>query len=171
MTTRGVPLQGLDPVLDARCQRLILGSMPGVQSLNTATYYAHPRNALWWILSEWLDFDLQLPYRERCRRIVDAGLGFWDVIGQCAREGSLDSAIQTDTVRVNDLMGLLGQHRQIDRILLNGTRAASLFRRHIAGSLLMLDREITVHELPSTSPAHAAMSREEKKARWFDSLA
>ncbi len=166
----GTRLRGLDPVMDSNIRVLILGSMPGVQSLNAVEYYAHPRNALWWILSEWLEFDLQQPYLERCQGILDAGLGLWDVVGECVRPGSLDSAIRLDSVVVNDILGLLVRYQQIERILFNGGKAASLFNKHVAASLRDLGRDVASIVLPSTSPAYAAMSQEEKKARWIRAL-
>jgi double-stranded uracil-DNA glycosylase len=50
---------------------------------------------------------------------------------------------------------------QVTLIAFNGAKAAALFRKHVK-----LDREIRCVDLPSTSPAHAAMSLPDKVKRW-----
>ena len=40
-----------DPVVDARCHTLILGSFPSVKSRENAFYYGHPQNRFWRMLA------------------------------------------------------------------------------------------------------------------------
>ncbi|WP_432697824.1 DNA-deoxyinosine glycosylase [Marinobacterium sp. YM272] len=150
---------------DARV--LILGSMPGVASLEAQRYYAHPRNAFWPILGELCGFSPQLPYEERLERLKEAGIALWDVIGRCYRPGSLDSSIAAESVQPNDLPGLLAQLPQLQLVVCNGGTAYRLFRRHF-GSLLAAEHPNgpALLQLPSTSPAHAAMNFAAKREQW-----
>jgi len=147
---------------DARI--LILGSMPGLASLAANEYYAHPRNAFWPLMGEMLGFSPQLAYSERAAALCRARVAVWDVLYSCRRQGSLDSAIEDDTLVANDLAGFLAGHPAIRYIFFNGAKAESCFRRHI--KLAMPQREIAFTCLPSTSPAHAGRSLEQKLAAW-----
>jgi hypoxanthine-DNA glycosylase len=152
------PLVGLQPRV------LILGSMPGIASLNANRYYAHPRNQFWPMLGALLGFDPQADYARRVQALHQAGIAVWDVLAECERDGSLDSAIDRHSEQPNDIPGLLAAHPSIRTLLLNGQKAAASFRRHHHG--LDLDTAI----LPSTSPAHASMGATEKFAHWHRAL-
>ncbi len=147
---------------DARI--LILGSMPGLASLAAGQYYAHPRNAFWPIMGALLGFSLGLDYPTRVAALHQAGIAVWDVLYSCRRQGSLDSAIEDDTLVANDLAGFLAGHPTIRHIFFNGAKAESCFRRHI--KLAWPEREMAFTRLPSTSPAHAGRSFEQKLAAW-----
>src|SRR3954470_23930328 len=101
-------LTGLAPIVSPATVVLILGSFPGVRSLERQQYYAHPQNQFWKILQAvWPDIPLpsgDQSYGPRGRWLLDRGLGVWDVYGACEREGSLDSAIRSPVV--NDIAGL-----------------------------------------------------------------
>jgi len=147
---------------DARI--LILGSMPGLASLAANEYYAHPRNAFWPLMGEMLGFSPQLDYQAREAELCRARVAVWDVLYSCRRQGSLDSAIEDDTLVANNLAGFLAGHPAIHHVFFNGAKAESCFRRHI--KLALPQREIAFTRLPSTSPAHAGRSLEQKLAAW-----
>lgn len=153
-------LQGLPPVAGPRTRLLVLGSFPGVASLEAAQYYAHSRNHFWSILSALWGLELaSLPYPERLAQLQRHGLGLWDVYAACHREGSLDSAIED--AQPNDLAGLVQRLPALVAIAHNGgesARAARVTRK----------LGLPVHRLPSTSPANASWSFERKLAAWRD---
>ncbi len=154
------------PVASADARVLILGSMPGVASLNAAQYYAHPQNRFWSIMGCLLGFDpLETPYAQRTRYLTDAGLALWDVLQSCERPGSLDSAIRRETQVVNDFPGFLVGHPHIRTVFFNGAHAEQTFRRYV-GPLLRDASALTYIRLPSTSPAHASLSFDDKLACW-----
>ncbi|MFM0539167.1 DNA-deoxyinosine glycosylase, partial [Paraburkholderia graminis] len=98
-------LRGFPPVVAADTHTLILGSFPGEASLAATQYYAHPRNQFWRLLGAVLDEPFaELAYEERLRRLLSHGIGVWDVLAACHREGSLDAAIRN--AQPNDFASL-----------------------------------------------------------------
>jgi hypoxanthine-DNA glycosylase len=160
-------LSGLPPIASPDARLLILGSMPGVESLRRGRYYAHPRNAFWPILDEWLGLPREAVYEERRCALVDAGIALWDVIGACVRRGSLDAAIEPGSVRVNDFVAFFAAHPRIARVLCNGGTAHQAFLRDVLPGLATPPQVV---RLPSTSPAHAGMTLAAKRAHWFAAL-
>ncbi len=158
------PWVGRDPAV------LILGSMPGVASLQQQRYYAHPRNAFWPILGELFGIDWAEDYARRREQFEALPLALWDVLRGCEREGSLDAAIDPRSLRINRLPELLRELPGIERILFNGATAERLFRRHVLPQLEGARTPLLLR-LPSTSPAHAGMGFEEKRSRWSEALA
>jgi hypoxanthine-DNA glycosylase len=155
-------LQGLPPVIDARAQVLILGSFPSTASLAAQQYYAHPQNQFWRILGEVIGQPLkELDYAARIAAVQVAGIAIWDIYASCERAGSLDTAIR-DAIP-NPLAALKNSAPALRRICFNGRMAARRIR-----DVEALGFEALV--LPSTSPAHAGMSFEQKLARWREGL-
>lgn len=151
-------LAGFAPVLDRNTRIVILGSFPGAASLTAQQYYAHPRNQFWRLLSSVLAEDLvALPYSYRLQRILAHRIGLWDVLAACAREGSLDTAIRH--AQANNFAVLKEQCPGLSRVCFNG-KASGRFEREFAAAGF----ETLV--LPSSSPAHAAYSFEQKLAQW-----
>lgn len=163
-------LQGLAPVAGPDARVLVLGSMPGVRSLGEGRYYAHPRNAFWPIIGAWIGVAPGSPYAERIDGLRAHGIALWDVIGRCRRPGSLDSRIDPASIEANDLAGLLRRCRRIERVLFNGGRAADDYRKRVLPTLDRPARDLPVVRLPSTSPAHAALSLAAKREAWDRAL-
>jgi hypoxanthine-DNA glycosylase len=151
-------LQGLPPVIGRDTRLVLLGSFPGAASLAAGQYYAHPRNQFWPILAALLDEDLPaMSYAQRLQRLRARGLGLWDVIAECRREGSLDSAIREP--RYNDLAGLRQRAPRLQAVAHNGGESARAMR-------FTRPLGLPVFRLPSSSPANASWSFERKLAAW-----
>lgn len=151
-------LTGLPAVLDRHIRILILGSFPGEASLSHQQYYAHPRNQFWRLLSAVLDEDLAgLPYCDRLTRLLGHRIGLWDVIDVCAREGSLDSAIRH--AKANDFDILKHECPELKRVCFNGKTSGKFAPQFEQAGFQTL-------VLPSSSPANAQFSFEEKLAVW-----
>jgi hypoxanthine-DNA glycosylase len=156
-------LQGLPPVIARHARLVLLGSFPGAASLAAGQYYAHPRNQFWPLLSALWDEDLAaLGYRQRLRRLRERGLGLWDVIGECRRAGSLDSAVRD--ARWNDLSSLRRRAPGLRAVAHNGSLSARAMR--VTATL-----GVPVLRLPSSSPANAGWSFERKLAAWREAFA
>jgi hypoxanthine-DNA glycosylase len=154
------------PIAGHDARVLVLGTMPSVASLAARQYYAHPRNAFWPIMGQLFGSGPELPYDERTRLLITRRVAVWDVLRECKRPGSLDSAIQADSECAHDFPNFFAEHRGITHVFFNGTKAESAYRRHVVGRLADFERPIAYARLPSTSPAHAGRRFEEKLAAW-----
>ncbi len=152
--------------VNTRARVLILGSMPGVESLRRRQYYAHPRNAFWPIMGELVGAGRELAYSKRLAKLRRHGIALWDVAGRCFRPGSLDSRIDRESVVANDFHALFCHAPRIHSVFFNGKTAATLYDRLVEPYLPARLQALDYCVLPSTSPAHAAMTREQKLAAW-----
>jgi len=143
---------------------LILGSMPGVASLTAGQYYAHPQNSFWKIMKEILGIPAAADYEARIEELKRSNIALWDVLESCIRPGSMDAAIDMDSAKTNDIAALLRRQPGINIICFNGSAAEKIFKKRIQPSLG--DIPVKYIRLPSTSPAHASMSFENKVMAW-----
>ena len=154
------------PIADAQARVLILGSMPGKLSLQAQQYYAHPRNAFWHILGELFGARADLPYPARMQVLKSNGIALWDVLASCTREGSLDSDIDDASIIANDFASFHRAHQDIAHVFFNGAKAEACYRKHVLTSLGSRATPLQYQRLPSTSPAHAALSWAQKLKAW-----
>jgi TDG/mug DNA glycosylase family protein len=157
---------GFPPIAAADARVLVLGSMPSVASLAKQQYYGHPQNAFWPIMGRLFGAGPELPYEKRKRILREHGVAVWDVLRQCHREGSLDTAIRVESESPNDFASFLADHLHIKTIFFNGQKAETAFRRHALSQFASFDCDLEFIRLPSTSPAHAGRSFAQKLAAW-----
>jgi hypoxanthine-DNA glycosylase len=155
--------QGFAPVARADARLLILGSMPGIASLEAARYYAFPRNVFWKIMGDLFAVGPELDYPARLQKLGENYIALWDVIETCHRPGSLDSAISEAGMATNDFNGFFKQYPHITHVYFNGKKAAGLYKKKV---LPNLTGHYQYHVLPSTSPANAAKSYAAKLEAW-----
>lgn len=157
---------GFEPIARSDARVLILGSLPGQKSLEASQYYAHRRNAFWRIMADL--YQAHGDYRNRCLALQDARVAVWDVLRHSVRPGSLDANIRMETAVANDFDGFFAAHPALSRIGFNGRKAEALFKRLVLPRLNCDVCELVL--LPSTSPAHAALSFDKKLAIWRSML-
>jgi hypoxanthine-DNA glycosylase len=157
-------LHGLPPIIADGARSLILGNMPSVMSLGAQEYYANPRNAFWRITGDIFGFDAAAPYDIRTAALTANGIAVWDVLRSCRRIGSLDSAVEPDSMVANDFRQFFDRHPQIRRVFFNGAAAEKNFNR-----LVRVAPDLEYRRLPSTSPAQT-MRYAEKLAAWQDAI-
>ena len=138
---------------------LVLGTMPGMESLKRNQYYGHNRNAFWKIIFSIFEEPFSQDYEIRKEVVLKNTIAVWDVLQTCVRKGSLDSAIEQEVP--NDFDAFLAVHPNIEHIFFNGQKAAHYFKKYVTVS-----EKYKLHILPSTSPAHAGLSFELKRAAW-----
>lgn len=151
-------LRGFPPVIDRNTERVILGSFPSEASLAASQYYAHPRNQFWRLLSDLLGEPLTvLPYARRLPRVLEHRLGIWDVLQGCDREGSGDASIRNR--KANPFARLRRLAPGLVAVAFNGQAAGRYVNEFAAAGF-------RTAVLPSSSPAHAGRSYEQKLAIW-----
>ena len=159
-------VRSFPPVSAPDARLLILGSMPGRASLAAVQYYAHPRNAFWPIMEEILAIPGAMSYEERLLAHKDRRIALWDVLASCVRPGSLDSNIEAPSILPNDFSSFFSKHPRIHTVFFNGSMAEQSWKRHVLPTLPPALRPKTSLRLPSTSPAHAGRTFEEKTEAW-----
>lgn len=150
------------PSVNHQSKVLVLGSMPGIKSLEEQQYYAHPQNRFWQVMAAITD-NSSLPtlnYDEKLRILLDNNIALWDVIKSCNRDSSLDSKILNP--KPNNIRELLNKYPQISMICLNGNKAYSIFKKYFPDLL----EQNNCYKLPSTSPANARFSLEKLIEEW-----
>jgi len=145
---------------------LILGSMPGVESLRQQQYYAHPKNMFWDVMGDMFGAGRGLSYSERLEVLKKNRLALWDVAHRCARRGSLDANIEAATVVPNAFTALYRYCPHIRFVFFNGHKAAELYRRLVLPQLTRDMQQLERITLPSTSPANASIPPAIKRQRW-----
>ncbi|MFZ4929507.1 DNA-deoxyinosine glycosylase [Chryseobacterium sp. Mn2064] len=151
-------ISSFSPIIDDQSEILILGSIPGVKSLEKQQYYAHPQNKFWKIIFELLHEEFTDHYPQRIDTIKKYHIALWDVIDSCERKGSLDSEIKNE--EANQIEELLEEYPNIKVIFCNGGKSYKNLQK-----LLGKEYKLPVFLLPSTSPLHA-VSFEKKLEEW-----
>lgn len=156
------------PIENPDARMLILGSMPGKESLRLGQYYAHQRNAFWSIIGEITGSIPSLSYQRRTELLKSAGIALWDVLASCKRQSSMDADIDENSIHPNDFESFFLTHRHITRVFFNGAMAEKCYRKHVLPRLESLP--LNYQRLPSTSPANASMPYEQKLNVWRTAL-
>jgi TDG/mug DNA glycosylase family protein len=154
---------GLAPIIGDDPAILVLGSSPSVMSLEKGEYYGNPRNHFWQIMERIAGVPADAPYAERTSCLKQRRIALWDVLCTCERHASCDQSIRNPLA--NDIAGLLEDHPTIVCIALNGKVGATRWMRQLLPEV-MNRTDIRIVSLPSTSPANARLSLEEKAAAW-----
>ena len=147
------------PIVDARSLVLVLGTLPGEESLRRHEYYAHPRNLFWPIVCALFGEAPPASYGDRLSYVASRRIALWDVCASAERAASADATIRCEVPNAID--ELIADHPAIQAVAFNGNGAQRLYDRYFRrrGGLAYL-------ALPSTSPAYARLGFAEKLVRW-----
>jgi double-stranded uracil-DNA glycosylase len=179
-------ITSFSPISGKGARILILGSMPGIKSLEAQQYYAHPQNQFWKLMGDLVGAGRDLPYKQRLKILKEKNIAVWDVFQCCIRPGSLDSKITNETV--NDFPAFFKKHPHITHVFFDSGKAEEAFHR-LAMPLLEQNsfvfsprkrgfykvensclrgkcRNLYLHRIPSPSPTHAGMKYEAKLKEW-----
>ena len=148
-----------EPIINKSCKLLILGTMPGIKSIEEHQYYAHKRNAFWPIIYELFNEKISEKYQDKKKIILKNKIALWDTLKLCFREGSLDSKIKEE--KANEIHQLIADYPSINSIVFNGKSAEKFYNRYFKQQ-----KSISYYSLPSTSPANALKTFNEKLSEW-----
>ena len=149
------------PWIDKDTKILIVGTMPGEQSLQEQMYYAKKNNKFWSYIEKILNQSQKLESSEEKKKLLQSyHIGLWDSLSVCERTGSLDSQITDE--QYNDF----SQYDSVKYIFFNGKKACKYFKKYNSE---YLERRKYL-ELPSTSPANASIPDAKKFEQWKNAL-
>jgi hypoxanthine-DNA glycosylase len=147
------------PIVGEWARVLVLGTLPGEESLRRQEYYAHPRNLFWPILFALFDALPAADYLEKLGFARAHRVALWDVCAVGERDASADATIRREIPNAIDR--LLDAHPLIGAVAFNGTGARRLYDRHFPRR-----PRLAYLALPSTSPAHARLDFAAKLGHW-----
>lgn len=149
------------PIADEDSRILILGSMPGIKSLEQQEYYAHPQNRFWRLLALLLQEEAPQDYAAKQALLHKHHVALWDTLGYCERDGSLDSNIKNEAP--NAVVELAGELPHLQAVVCNGGKAGAAFKKYFAKKM---PERVRIFYLPSTSPANARLRLENLAEHW-----
>ncbi len=151
------------PFINDESKILILGTMPGITSLEKQEYYAHKQNHFWRIIYTLFDaLPVSENFADKISLLLKNNIALWDVLQFCERKGSLDIHIKNH--KENDFDALLKKYPKIKKIVFNGKESHRYFTKRF-GQI----EGITYYVMPSTSPANTT-AFEKKLASWAEFL-
>lgn len=119
----------IQPLIGTNPRILVLGSLPGDESLRKQEYYGNPRNMFWEVMGGILGEPVPMQFAEKVEYLKRHGIALWDVLHAAEREGSLDANIQNE--EFNDIESLASEHSSIEVIATNGGKAEKSFRKYL----------------------------------------
>jgi len=156
-------IHSFDPIINENSKVLVLGSIPGPESLRQRQYYANANNQFWKIIyAVFGETEIEAAYEEKVNFLLDHEIALWDVFHSADRKGALDADIKNE--EPNDIHGLLQKYTGIKRVLLAGRKAELSFRKHFP------DLTTNVSYVPSTSPAYAKKTLDDKITDWKEAV-
>ena len=149
----------MPPLLGSDAHILILGTMPGEQSLLKQQYYGNRGNHFWRLIFDVFDAPFSDDYDFRSIFIKSKGIALWDALQSCERSGSLDSNISQEFP--NDFEAFFSRHPQFTHVFFSSKAAEKYYDR-------FAKRHSTINysTLPSPSGANASKSFAQKLEAW-----
>ncbi len=141
----------LKPFVGREASILILGTMPSPKSREVGFYYGHPQNRFWKVLSGVFEEATPISITDKKQFLSDHHIALWDVLASCMIRGASDNSISHPVY--NDIEAFVKIH-EINAVITTGKKAGQLFVKKWP------EFSVPHYNLPSTSPANAAMSLE-----------
>lgn len=146
---------GFPPLLCEEPRILILGTLPGGESLEHRQYYYSSSNRIWKVLCHLTGEPMPVDYTQKKALLAKYHIVLWDYYESAIRPGSDDKDIRD--ARPNDIASFLAEHPTIKVIAINGfgkyRKFGERIKRSLAGNPGLAD--IRVLRLPETSGGNA----------------
>ena len=146
---------GFPPLLCEMPRILILGTLPGGESLAHRQYYYSNSNRIWKVLCYLTGEPMPVDYTQKKALLAKYHIVLWDYYESAIRPGSDDKDIRD--AKPNDIAGFLVEHPTIKVIAINGFGKYNKFGERIKRSLSGIFGQdgIRVLRLPETSGGNA----------------
>ncbi|MCB2290827.1 DNA-deoxyinosine glycosylase [Clostridium sp. CS001] len=154
-------VEGFEPIIHENCEILILGTMPGAESLIHQEYYGNRQNQFWKIVFSLFGEEMIESYDDKMDFLLKNHIAIYDVLKSCDRVDSSDSNIKNPVA--NDFKSLFIKYPNLKSIYFNGKKAEALYKKLVVKNVNKDD--LNLFNLPSTSPANA-VKLEAKANEW-----
>lgn len=160
--------KGLEPLVGKNARILILGSLPGDESIRKQEYYANPKNMFWDVMSRILNETVPDGYTEKKKYLERHGIALWDILYSADRVGSLDKDLKDE--KFNDIGKLLQDNPSIERIVVNGGKAKKLMIKYLRSNKLPTKSRIYFFTSTSGMSRCAGWDLESLATQWSEIL-
>lgn len=143
---------GFPPLLCDNPKILILGSLPGVESITHNEYYYSKSNRIWKVLTAVVGEEfVPETYSNKKKMLAQYGIVLWDYYKSAEQIGSEDKNIRNP--EPNDIASFLRDHTTITTIAVNGFGKFKTFGKQLQKQVndSGLARQIRILRLPETS--------------------
>ena len=146
---------GFEPLLCDNPRIVILGTLPGQESLRENEYYYSNSNRIWKVLCLLKNEPTPTNYNEKKQLLAKYHIALWDYYESAIRIGSCDNKISD--ARPVDICGFLSNHPTINTIAINGFGKYKKFGNKIRKKVKKVfpNNQIRVLRMPETSGVNA----------------
>jgi hypoxanthine-DNA glycosylase len=156
-------LHAFSPLYSDNPQILILGTFPSPLSREKGEYYGNPRNQFWRLIYGVFDRPFDNPgYEDKKSLLFLNHIALCDVVAKCEADGATDDTIRAESIEYKMTLPEFIAEHGIRKVFFNGNNAYLFYKRGIGKT----ERNV----LPSSSPANARISFEEKLRLWRGGL-
>lgn len=149
----------LPPLVGESPEILILGTLPGDESLRHREYYRNRRNRFWRVFALLTRERLDL-YADKERALMLRRIALWTVLRSADREGSTNRKLCRE--EPNDIPAFLQKYPTIHTIVFNGFDAEKYFSKYFDLCFPTVYRVVK----PSTSSTNTHETDESLCAKW-----
>ena len=163
-THKNLKKKSLPPIIDNETEILILGTMPGDNSIENQKYYNSSKNQFWKIIFNIFNEGKYIEdYESKIELLKKNKIGLWDVLHNCERDGSSDSNIVNPVA--NDFPNIFSKYKNIKILIFNGKDSYSYYKQ-----LVENDSDKKLIQLNSTSSLNSHKTLNEKIIEWRNEL-
>mgnify|MGYP003480613428 FL=1 len=163
-------LQGLPPLMCDNPEILIIGTFPGISSLESEEYYHDNTNRIWEVLCEIYKEPVPKTYDEKKKLLARHRIVLWDYYKTASRKNSNSSDKSLVGLEPNDIIDFLKKHQTIKKIAINGYGKYNSWGKKlikaIANDPVLKSRNIQVFRLPETSGLNTRYNVEKLAKEW-----